>query len=256
MTPKFLATRSPDGVPNVVPVITLCPALDAADTLIFGNFLLWKSIRNLERDQRVGIAVITEALDGWILKGDFVEFQRSGPYFDKIMSGDLLRYNAYTGIRNAGVIHMRDVTRHFTLSKLRVLTDFLLAKWAGRRARPVPEGATAVPFAAKDEFALMQAVKVLSFIDRDGYPLVLPVLSMQPADDHTFVCAEGLASDVLSALQPGTRVASCLITFDAVSYQVKGTWLGSERRLGAPIGFVGIEEVYAGGPPLPGVRVA
>ena len=47
MTPKFLATRSPDGVPNVVPCTSIMPADDVDDRLIFGNFLLRKSVDNL-----------------------------------------------------------------------------------------------------------------------------------------------------------------------------------------------------------------
>ena len=39
MTPKFLATRSPDGVPNVVPCVSMTAAQDQEDILFFGNFL-------------------------------------------------------------------------------------------------------------------------------------------------------------------------------------------------------------------------
>jgi hypothetical protein len=79
MTPKFLATRSSDGIPNVVPCVSILPADDQPDTLFFGNFLLRKSIHNLQADGRVGILVITPDLQGWILKCDFLEFQRTGP---------------------------------------------------------------------------------------------------------------------------------------------------------------------------------
>ena len=115
MTPKFLATRSAEGIPNVVPCITLLPAEDVPDTLTFGNFLLRKSIKNLEQDGRVGILVITTDLHGWILTGDFIEFQSAGPYVDRQMSSTLLRYNAYTGIRNAGVIRVRSVDATFVI---------------------------------------------------------------------------------------------------------------------------------------------
>jgi hypothetical protein len=91
-----------------VPAISILPADDQSDTLCFRNFLLRKSIKNLEEDQRVGILVITQELQGWILKGDFLEFQRTGPYVDRQMSSWLLSYNGYTGIRNAGII--REVT--------------------------------------------------------------------------------------------------------------------------------------------------
>lgn len=72
MTPKFLASRSADGFPNVVPVTSLMPAGDVEDRLIFGNFLLHKSVRNLDADPRVGILVITTDLEGWVLHGDFL----------------------------------------------------------------------------------------------------------------------------------------------------------------------------------------
>ena len=108
MTPKFLATRNTEGVPNVVPVISILPEDEQSDTLFFGNFLLRKSIKNLEEDHRVGILVITQELQGWILKGDFLEFQRTGSYVDRQMSSSLLRYNAYTGIRTAGIIRGKD----------------------------------------------------------------------------------------------------------------------------------------------------
>src|SRR5512136_1556379 len=126
MTPKFLATRSVDGVPNVVPCVSLLPADDQPDTLFFGNFLLRKSIKNLEADARVGILVITPELRGWRLTGDFVEFQRTGPYVERQMSSSLLRYNAYTGVRDAGLLRVISVDRSFGISKLQVLTEYLL----------------------------------------------------------------------------------------------------------------------------------
>lgn len=249
MTPKFLATRSPQGVPNVVPLISLQPADDAPDTLFFGNFLLRKSIRNLERDARVGILVITPALEGWMLTGDFVEFQQSGPYVERQMSGSLLRYNAYTGIRNAGVIHLRSLAGAFRVPKLKVVLDYLLGRLAGLRAvRPEGEG-PAVPLAARREFARLTAVKVLAWIGEDGYPMVVPCLSLQPAGER--MLSGWRAPRGLPMPPAGARAAANLLTLEAVSYQAKGRWTGG-RRAGALL----VEELYAGGPPLPGGRIA
>lgn len=55
---------------------------------------------------------------------------------DRINSTDLLRYNAYTGIRNAGVLQVRTVLRHFRISKLRVLAEYSLARLARGAERP------------------------------------------------------------------------------------------------------------------------
>ena len=252
MTPKFLATRSPDGVPNVVPCVSILPADDQPDTLFFGNFLLRKSIRNLQSDGRVGIMVITPSLQGWILKGDFLEFQRTGAYVDKQMNSGLLRYNAYTGIRNAGVIRICEFENSFTISKLQVAMDFMRARWKARKGRDLDAmdvPTVTVPMPVRREFARMAAVKVLAWIREDGYPALVPALSLQPAGDHALV--GWLGGSGLPRPPAGASVASNILTFEAISYQAKGRWKASGKA-----GSLLVQEVYAGGPPYPGGRVA
>jgi hypothetical protein len=263
MTPKFLASRSASGVPNVVPVTSTMPAGDVEDRLIFGNFLLRKSIRNLDADPRVGILVITTDLEGWVLQGEFQGWQHAGPYVDKLNSTDLLRYNAYTGIRNAGIIQVQSMPRHFRLSKLRVLADYMRARAAirlsthnGGTANASMEELTKIPLPVREQFSPMTAVRVLAFLDIGGHLVLVPTLSLQPAGESSLVCAEGLAADVLETLPTGAPVAASLLTLDVVSFQAKGQWLGSRHVLGAPTGAMAVTAVYAGGPPIPGRRVA
>ncbi len=245
MTPKFLATRSAQGIPNVVPCISLQPADDPPDTLFFGNFLLRKSIRNLQQDTRVGILVITPELRGWMMEADFVEFQRTGAFVERQMSGPLLRYNAYTGIRNAGILTARSVQGEFAITKLQVAKDYALTRLVALRRRAA--GATVMPLPVRQEFAKMAAVKVLAWIGEDGYPAVVPMLSLQPAGENTLVCRRGQ----LPVPPDGATVATNILTFEAVSYQAKGEW-----SLQGSVGKVRVGEVYAGGPPYPGGRVA
>ncbi|MBI5603447.1 MAG: pyridoxamine 5'-phosphate oxidase family protein [Deltaproteobacteria bacterium] len=252
MTPKFLATRSIEGIPNVVPCISLLPADDQEDTLFFGNFLLRKSIKNLEADRRLSILVITPELQGWILKGDFIEFQRSGLYVDRQKNSSHLRYNAYTGVRNAGLIRIRSMEKTFAISKLQVLKDFLMARLMaslkGNGEGTSPSDLVVIPRAVRIEFARMAAVKVLSWIGTDGYPQVIPALSLQPTGQKKLLYRKmaGLPSPTTEAL-----VAGNILTFEAISYQIKGRWSEFHRS-----GLIRVEEIYAGGPPYPGGRIA
>ncbi len=247
MTPKFLASRSPDGIPNVVPVISILPAEDQPDTLFFGNFLLRKTIRNLNQDRRVGVLAMTTDLHGWILKGEFGEFQRTGPYVERQMSSSLLRYNAYTGIRDAGIIRVTTVVAAFSLSKLSVAKDFALARlFASVEGE---ESGIAMPLPVRQEFARMTSVKVLAWIGDDGYPAIVPALSLQPRGERLLICRR--CSRQLPRPSPRALVAANILTLDAVSYQVKGCWEAN----GAD-GAIRVQEVYAGGPPYPGGRVA
>lgn len=205
----------------------------------------------------MGIVVITADLEGWFLQGDFVEWQQTGDYADHLNNSDLLRYNAYTGIRNAGVIQVQKIIRHFRISKLRVLTDYLLARTATySKTAGSLNNATVIPPVVKKNFGLMMAVRILTFLDDEGYPLMVPALSLQPAGESTLLCAQGLFADMLKILRAGTPVAASLLTFDVVSFQSKGLWLGSRRILGALVGSMSVTSIYAGGPPIPGRRVA
>ena len=247
MTPKFLATRSTEGVPNVVPVVSILPANDQPDTLFFGNFLLRKSIKNLEEDTHAGILVITQALQGWILKGDFLGFQRTGPYVDQQMSSSLLRYNAYTGIRNAGVMHVRSVQGTFRISKLQVLQHYLRARLAHIGETALDNRGATIPLPVRQEFKKMAAVKVLTWVGEDGYPVVVPALSLQPAGAQSLICWKGMR---LPEPPQGAPVAANILTAEAISYQVKGRWTGGGRT-----GTIETYEFYAGGPPIPGGRL-
>jgi hypothetical protein len=254
MVPKFLATRSADGVPNVVPCTSLMPAGDVEDRLIFGNFLLRKSVGNLDADLRVGILVVTPALEGWILQGEFGGWQRTGPYVDALMNTNLLRYNAYTGVRNAGIVQVRAVRRAFRISRPRVLGEYLLARLSGPLFAGA-NGSAPLPLPVRQGFRALTALRVLAFLDDDGVPLTAPVLSLQPVGARTLVGACGLSADWLTRLPAGAPVAASLLTLDIVSFQAKGRWQGTRRVLGQFVGAMTVAEVYAGGPPIPGQRV-
>jgi len=228
--------------------VSILPADDQPDTLFFGNFLLRKSIKNLQADQRLAVLVITPELRGWILKCDFVEFQRTGPYVDRQMSSNLLRYNAYTGIRNAGVIRVLSLEGRFAISKLQVALDYLLARLQTRRVSSGLD-VTQVPLPVQREFARMAAVKVLAWIGEDGYPRLAPALSIQPAGEHALV--GWLGGKDIPRPPAGAQAATNILTFEAISYQAKGLWQAFGKA-----GALQVQEVYAGGPPYPGGRVA
>jgi hypothetical protein len=249
MTPKFLATRNSEGVPNVVPCVSLLPSDDQTDVLFFGNFLLRKSIKNLKADPRVGILVITTELNGWVLKGDFLEFQSTGPYVDRQMNSNLLRYNAYTGIRNAGLVRVTSVENEFTISRMQVAIDYARAKVFASRVANGSEGSFQIPLPVQKEFDRMIAVKVLAWIDEDEIPTVIPLLSLQPADKTNMVA--WLGDDSLPVPPAGVQVAANILTFEAISYQAKGSWNIQGRS-----GVMAVQEIYAGGPPYPGGKVA
>jgi hypothetical protein len=105
-----------------------------------------------------------------------------------------------------------------------------------------------MPLPVRHEFAKMAAVKVLAWVGEDGYPTVIPALSLQTTKAQNLICRKGTQ---FPEPKRDALVASSILTFEAISYQVKGRWAGVGRT-----GTVQIQEVYAGGPPIPGGRLA
>jgi hypothetical protein len=152
---------------------------------------------------------------------------------------------------------VREVVRHFRISKLRVLADYLLARAAAySQVGERTDGTVVMPTVVRENFSPMTAVRMLAFLGDEGYPLVTPVLSLQPRGTSTLVCALGLFAELLEPLAAGAPVAATLLTLDVVSFQAQGRWLGGRRLLGAPVGAMSVTSVYAGGPPIPGRQVA
>jgi hypothetical protein len=246
-TPKFLATRNSDGIPNVVPVISL----QAADerTIIFGELMIWKTRRNLESDSRVSVMVLAPDLRAWTIKGRFVEFQHGGPHFDRLMATDDIRYNAYSGIRSAAVIEVLDVPRAVRFSQAGLLLDSLRGRWLARRLSRDGRAEEAMPVQVGEKFSRLRAAKALAYLDGEGHPDCLPVPSMVPAGLSRLIVpgADGPAS--------GSPVAASVITLEPVAYQVKGVFAGTRRSLGRTWGIVDVREAYSASPPLSGQRL-
>jgi len=251
-TPKFLATRSADGIPNVVPVLSLEPADE--HTIIFGEMMIWKTRRNLEGDPRVAVMVLAPDLRGWTIRGQFVEFQRSGPYFDHIMASENIRYNAYSGIRSAGVIRVLAVTRAFKLSQGGLLLDTARSRWLARRLSRDGPAEEAMPVQVREKFSRLRAAKALAFLDASGHPDCLAALPLVPTGPARLVF--GGAAEDLDGLAPGSPIAAAVLTLEPVAYQVKGEFASLRPSLGRRLGVIDVREAYSACPPLPGQRLA
>ena len=104
---KFMATIGEDGVPNVVPVLSVMPF--GEETLVFVDIMMNKTKRNLLANRKVAVSVLTKDGISYQVKGTFQEFQTSGPMFEMFASHPLLKYNAYSGPRGIGMIQVDSV---------------------------------------------------------------------------------------------------------------------------------------------------
>jgi predicted pyridoxine 5'-phosphate oxidase superfamily flavin-nucleotide-binding protein len=104
---KFMATVDQNGIPNVVPVLSVMPF--GEETLVFVDVMMNKTRKNLLNNKKVAVSVLTKDGISYQVKGTFEGFQTTGPLFEMFATHELLKYNAYSGPRAVGLIHVDSV---------------------------------------------------------------------------------------------------------------------------------------------------
>jgi len=244
MAAKFLATQDESGKINVVPIVTMKPYDD--ETLIFGNLMMRKSLKNLQEDSGVSACVITSNLKCYEVKGEFRGFEKTGKYFDIISNIPLIRYTAYGSVRSVGIIDVGDVCAPLKNPILGLISGMITTP--SSRRKKLKKGKMHPGIVEK--FERLTAAKVIA-TGENGYPRVIPALVLRATNSNTLTFSCG-SSPNLSLLREGDYVASSVLTMDAISYQVKGTFEGFKKSRSGKIGQIHVEEVYSASPPRPG----
>lgn len=246
--PIFLATLDEQGRPNCVPVVTITPY--EGDTLIFGDFMLHKTRKNLQTDMHVGVAMFSDRLEGWSIRGTFLGFETDGEPFDFMNRSPMFRYNAYTGVRAAGLIRIVDISEQMNVSKWMLPGRIACAKASAPFARSMSTGSPRMPRQVEEKFRRVSAIRALAFKDADGYPRAVPMLACFSAGQNRLVMCDSMLERYESEIPDGGEVAVSVLTPEAISYQVKGRY---HKKWG--ISLVDIDECYSASPPLLGDRL-
>jgi predicted pyridoxine 5'-phosphate oxidase superfamily flavin-nucleotide-binding protein len=105
---KFLATVGEDGRPNVAYISSL-RAVDE-ETLVYADTVGVKTKQNLKPNAPVAANVLLrEKAISYQVKGTFLGFQTSGPYYEMLNELPEFKYNTYFGVRAVGVIRVDEV---------------------------------------------------------------------------------------------------------------------------------------------------
>jgi hypothetical protein len=252
---KFLATASASGIPNVALIVSQLPA--DGGKLIFGEFMMVKTQANLAENPRVASVVITQKLEIAGCKADLAEWTTSGPYVDRINSIGFFRYNAYAGIHNVAVARIRGLLDlPEKLSYPKVGLEFADIRTRGRLGRAASVGGVSTPAPIRAKFDGIMSIKVLAFLNGDGYPNIVPIFSTMFRDPGELRFKVASYNSAVRKVVTPCPVALNVLTMDLMTYQVKGELIRFERLAGFESGVVRIDEAYSSMPPFCGQRVA
>ena len=250
LTPKFMITQYSNGEPNTSLVLSW--NIYEKTKLVYGDMMTFKSRQNLlDGNSKMALLVMTMDLNSWLIKADFESYHQYDEVYEFMAMTPFFRYNQYSNPRGVGLATPKWISQGYPISKVNVLTNYLKARMAKGKVHfeETKEGNMSPPVLRR--FSEMAAVKILSFIDDDGYPAAFPAFGMVPAHSNRLVIKRGEETRRGYSLSDGQRVAISLVTLEPAAFQVKGTF----RELNDGTAAVDLDRVYVCSLPRPGMRI-
>ncbi|MFX0091199.1 MAG: hypothetical protein ACFFBD_05495 [Candidatus Hodarchaeota archaeon] len=252
---KLIATVDPRGWPHITMI-----SFNRAKTptqVVWGQFTEGTSKKNVLENPKQGIFYMNAAMPFKFVqvKADFDYTKEGGEDCEQFSRGALFRYMTYANVHRCyynkviGVTKVRDLPVSGIIKGF--LTD-LIAAGGTKSQKPK----TKLPEYGCEIFNQMTSAKVISFIDNDGYPLIIPCFGLRAPDHSKLVFPLSQFGQELAQVPKEANVAAFVVVsenLELTNIHVNGTFTGFRKSRGFRFGIIEIDEVYNSMPPLHGI---
>ena len=243
-----LATITPEGEPHLTMLSSLRPY--ATDKLVWGQFTEGLSKAYILDNPQCGFLIMSLDKQLWMGKARYTHKTKQGPEMDNYNNLAMFRYNAYFGVHTAYYMDLISQSGRMALPMSNVIFAAVKTIIARTLAKKHTEPKVVNPW-IQTLLNKLDNLKFISYIDGDGYPVVLPVIQTQTLDSNRVVFALGAFSQDLKQIPAGVRMAVYGMSFDMETVLMRGTFDGIHPVAGIPAGAVTIDWVYNSMPPVP-----
>lgn len=245
----LVGTINPDGLPHVSLITSLQP-IDPGH-MVLGEFSRGLSKDFMQRNNKIGFLIMTLDRKLWRGAARWTHLKKEGPEYQMMNEKPMFRYNTYFGINTVHYFDLVNTTPRRDLPLASIALSALKTAFARRGAR------TGLRERILSLFAMsivdrIDTLKFLSYIGKDGYPVILPLLQCRAADSRRLAFAASPFGEELAAVPAGSTVAIFAMTMKMEDILIRGTYNGVRRYRGVGLGTVDIDWVYNSMPPVHG----
>ncbi|GAB4475268.1 MAG: hypothetical protein Kow0088_11970 [Anaerolineales bacterium] len=245
----LLATIDPAGLPHLTFISSLRP--NTPTQLTWGQFSEGKSKEYIRQNPKVGFLMMTLQKDLWRGKATFTHIAKQGPEYDYYNNVHMFRYNAYFGIHT---VYFLDLLYHLGRQALpmgQIVPAALLTVLA-KTLSPHRSRQAALNHWTRKLMSKLDTLKFLAYIDRDSYPMIIPVIQAQPSGTDRIIFSAAVYREELEQIARGSTVALLGLALSMEDVLVRGEFLGLNHKAGVLCGEVAVDWVYNSMPPAPG----
>ena len=214
------------------------------DEMVVGEFTKGSSKKFMQERNKCGFAIMRLDLSFWTGKMVWKDVKTEGEEYVKYNNMQMWRFNTYFGINKVHYFDLTDISDKKILSIPKVAVNEIRAIIAKPFMKYGKEKILR-PYAV-DLIDALGNPKFISFIDEEGYPVVVPAVQAQQVGANTVVLTAAPYKKELKGLKKGMRVALMAISTEMESVLVKGTFSG----FSCGIGRIKIDRVYNSIPPI------
>ncbi|MGK5093888.1 hypothetical protein WDW89_17980 [Deltaproteobacteria bacterium TL4] len=278
----LLATVSPDELPH----ITLITSLQAKtpSQLMFAQFIEGVSKEYVQHNPKTGFLIMSLDRKLWRGKARWTHLKKEGEDYQLFNNKPMFRYNTYFGIHTVHYLDLVETYGKEDLPLLKILSSALVTKSNKAYAmttldlpRPLQQPLNALnslldsfPLSpvtrltqslfkesilkpwAQGLFNKLTALKFISFLDHEGFPVLVPLFQCQAADSRRLVFSPFAYENELRLLKKETPVAVFGLTMNMESILVRGIFQGFKSYAATNLGAIDIDWVYNSMPPKQG----
>ena len=243
-----LGTVSPEGIPHLTLFSTIQPC--SPKVITWGQFTEGFSKKYILENPKTGFLIMSLGKEVWRGKATYREKQQDGPEYDNYNNMNMFRYNAYFGIHTVYYMDLVELHGRQPLPMGKVVgaaVATILARTLGKKDRQ----AKALNAWGQALLNKVDNLKFLGYVDKDGFPQVIPVIQLQALDGGHLIFALGAYGEEIRAIPQGKQVAMLGMSFDMEDVITRGTYQGIQRVGGVKCGVLEVEWVYNAMPPAP-----
>lgn len=242
----LLATLNEAGLPHLTLISTL--QASTPTELFWGQFAEGLSKHNLKKDPRAGFLIMTLEKKLWRGKARFTRTSREGREYDILNNLPLFRYNSYFGIHTVYYMDLVEQRGKEALpmgSVVQAAIKTIVAKTLAGKG----SGKEVLNLFTRKLIDKIDNLKFLSYVDKDGYPFIIPVIQAQTAGSDRVIFASSVYTDDLKAVPAGADAALFCMSFDMQTVLLRGKYSGLRSIGGIQCGEIEPDWVYSPMPP-------
>lgn len=245
----LLATVTPEGLPHVTLISSLMAC--GEQQLCFGQFTEGVSKKHILENPKTGFLIMSMDKEMWRGQASYTHLSKDGPEYDYYNNVPMFRYNAYFGVHTVYYLDLIFQTGKHPLPMGKVIfaaVQTLIARTLGRK-----RGEEAILNGWTRAFIdKLDNLKFLSYVDPEGYPVIIPAIQTQSLDDQHLLFTTSIYRDELERIPVGAPLCVFSMALTMEDVLVRGEYLGYQRVGGVKAGLVKADWVYNPMPPVPG----